>query len=407
MGKMVAIIEIPMAVVWAVYDTLKDISPPMLLFLLVTTIISSLAFLYALLYLLAPFPRPPYPSEKTYITTHPSGTTTSAKPLPCWHDDWLAHRTDAEKLGDFSEKHTGTIDEPEVEMSVVIPAYNEEERLEVMLEEAVAFLDAEYGRSPISTKKANGNGNGGARSSEQRIGGYEILIVNDGSKDKTVNVALEFSRKNKLHDVLRICTLKQNRGKGGAVTHGFRHVRGAYAVFADADGASKFEDLAKLVEGCREVEDGPKRAVAVGSRAHLVGSEAVVKRSALRNFLMHSFHLLLRLLTPPATSRIRDTQCGFKLFSRASLPHIVPYMHAEGWIFDVEMLMLAESAPSGVVIGHEGKIGTSPGIRVAEVPIGWKEVGGSKLNVMWDSLGMAMGLAILRLGWFTGVYRRR
>jgi dolichyl-phosphate beta-glucosyltransferase len=82
-------------------------------------------------------------------------------------------------------------------------------------------------------------------------------------------------------------------------------------------------------------------------------------------------------------------------------------MHAEGWIFDVEMLMLAESAPPGVLVGQEGKIGTSPGIKVAEVPIGWKEVGGSKLNVMWDSLGMATGLAILRLGWFTGVYRRR
>jgi dolichyl-phosphate beta-glucosyltransferase len=131
------------------------------------------------------------------------------------------------------------------------------------------------------------------------------------------------------------------------------------------------------------------------------------KRSVLRNALMHSFHLLLRLLTPPATSRIRDTQCGFKLFSRASLPHIVPYMHAEGWIFDVEMLMLAESAPSGIVTGAEGKIGTSPGIRVAEVQIGWKEVGGSKLNVMWDSLGMAWGLAVLRASWMVGVYKRR
>lgn len=133
----------------------------------------------------------------------------------------------------------------------------------------------------------------------------------------------------------------------------------------------------------------------------------LAQRSALRNALMHSFHLLLRLLTPPATSQIRDTQCGFKLFSRASLPHIIPYMHAEGWIFDVEMLMLAESAPSGVVSGPNGKIDTSPGIRVAEVQIGWKEVGGSKLNVMWDSLGMAWGLAILRASWILGVYKRR
>ncbi|TEY28638.1 hypothetical protein BOTCAL_1001g00040 [Botryotinia calthae] len=127
---------------------------------------------------------------------------------------------------------------------------------------------------------------------------------------------------------------------------------------------------------------------------------------------MHSFHLLLRLLTPPATSRIRDTQCGFKLFTRAALPHIIPYIHAEGWIFDVEMLMLAESAP-GVEDaarengkGGEGK-GKGKGIKVSEQPIAWQEVGGSKLNVMWDSLGMAWGLAVLRGGWGMGVWRRR
>lgn len=106
-------------------------------------------------------------------------------------------------------------------------------------------------------------------------------------------------------------------------------------------------------------------------------------------------------MTPPATSRIGDTQCGFKLFSRASLPYIVPYMHAEGWIFDVEMLMLAESAPPV----PNGKDGT--GIRVKEVPIDWHEVGGSKLNVMYDSIGMAWGLALLRACWMFGVYRRR
>lgn len=77
-------------------------------------------------------------------------------------------------------------------------------------------------------------------------------------------------------------------------------------------------------------------------------------------------------------------------------------MHAEGWIFDVEMLMLAESAPAA-----DGKSSAGQGIRIAEVPIGWKEVDGSKLNVLWDSLGMAYGLALLRAGWLLGVYRRR
>ena len=105
---------------------------------------------------------------------------------------------------------------------------------------------------------------------------------------------------------------------------------------------------------------------------------------------MHSFHLFLRVLTPPATAAIKDTQCGFKLFSRPALPYIIPYMHCEGWIFDVEMLMLAESAA----------------IPVVEVAVGWKEVKGSKLNVLWDSLGMAWGLAVLRGAWAFGVYRR-
>ncbi len=116
--------------------------------------------------------------------------------------------------------------------------------------------------------------------------------------------------------------------------------------------------------------DGSSRGVAIGSRAHLVGSEAVVRRSAVRNFLMRSFHFVLTILTPPATSRIRDTQCGFKLFSRAALPHVVPYMHAEGWIFDIEMLMLAESAPATPVLASDGSvIGASCGIKVAEVPV--------------------------------------
>ena len=162
-------------------------------------------------------------------------------------------------------------------MSVVVPAYNEEERLEIMLEEAVSFLDAEYGRLPSRSSKAAKSSTGETEKAGKGIGGYEILIVDDGSKDKTVEVALNFSRRNGLHDILRICSLAQNRGKGGAVTHGFRHVRGRYAVFADADGASRFEDLRKLVLGCRDVEDEPGRSIAVGSRAHMVGTEAVVK----------------------------------------------------------------------------------------------------------------------------------
>ncbi|KAH8912389.1 glycosyltransferase family 2 protein [Coniochaeta sp. PMI_546] len=418
--------------VWAIYSFLTESGLFVLSVIFFAVVLSIFVGAYVALHLLAPKPRPVLPSEKTYITTNPDGTVSSPKKLPCWYDRWLAERhlsestsikpsSDSDIPDGFPIPDTGAIEPAEVEVSVVIPAYNEEERIVPALEEMVEYLDARFGRpSALGKEKASSRPStphhrlvfksnapatlGGGKV----VGGYEIIIVNDGSKDRTAQVALEFSRRKGLHDVLRVVTLEKNRGKGGGVTHGFRHVRGEYIVFADADGASRFSDLGKLIEGCEDVVDGSNRGVAIGSRAHLVGSEAVVKRSAIRNFLMRSFHFILMILTPPATSRIRDTQCGFKLFSRASLPHIIPYMHTEGWIFDIEMLMLAESAPATPVLASDGTIiGTTYGIKVAEVPIGWHEVDGSKMNLVWDSITMAVGLAVLRASWMLGVYRRR
>ncbi len=178
-------------------------------------------------------------------------------------------------------------------MSLVVPAFNEEERLGVMLTEATDFLQREYG-GQIPNIQANGNrakrksgkhemSNGHVSPETTSRQGWEVLVVSDGSTDRTTDTALEFARNlgGNAASCIRVVQLHENRGKGGAVTHGMRHVRGQYAIFADADGASKFEDLGKLVEASKEIEDAQGRAVAVGSRAHLVGSEAVVKACSL------------------------------------------------------------------------------------------------------------------------------
>jgi dolichyl-phosphate beta-glucosyltransferase len=341
------------------------------------------------------------------------GNVTDPEPLPCWYDEVSEKDNGLQIPGQEKEPEKG-MQPAEVFMTLVVPAYNEEKRLTGMLEEAVNYLETEYGTSAAPKSEPNGSlkHRKAAKRNSPPLRGWEILLVDDGSTDATIEVCTTFTRNHILPPLprrlsgpwthrsekgvkvqpssVRMIQLERNRGKGGAVTHGMRHARGQYIVFADADGASKITDLHKLVSACEEVEDDRGRGVAVGSRAHLVGSEAVVKRSKLRNFLMHSFHLLLYVMTPPATARIKDTQCGFKLFSRNALPYIVPYMHTEGWIFDVEMLMLAEFA----------------GIPVAEVAIGWREVVGSKLNVLYDSIGMAWGLAVLRICWGIGVFKR-
>lgn len=211
----------------------------------------------------------------------------------------------------------------ELFMSVVVPAYNEEERIGGMLEEAVGYLEHVYGTSAMKERKEEKKEGVVIQTTERTTvrrrqadydrdftdlkrytihdgtdRGWEIIIVSDGSRDKTEEVVFSFARDHQLslhpkgyvgpwtvesHEgvhippgTIRVVTLSKNRGKGGAVTHGMRHVRGQYVVFADADGATRFNDLGKLVSACSDVADSEGRVVAVGSRAHMVGSEAVV-----------------------------------------------------------------------------------------------------------------------------------
>ncbi|KAF8555656.1 glycosyltransferase family 2 protein [Imleria badia] len=294
---------------------------------LLANVAAAIAILIPSLYLALVFLSPPpiitRPSEKTYR----SHTSPTPRPLPSLTDK-------------------GTLD-----LSVIIPAYNETARLPAMLATTIAHL--------ASTSRT-----------------HELLIVDDGSSDGTAARALTLAAQHPATDI-RVVTLEKNLGKGGAVRHGMLHARGQRLLMVDADGASRFEDLEALWKAMDSLAPENEPAVVVGSRAHLVKTEAVVKRSPLRNILMYGLHTILRIV---GVGHIRDTQCGFKLFTRRAAQQIFPAQHLATWIFDVELLLLAKQL----------------GIPVAEVPVEWHEVAGSKLNVVKDSLQMLRDLLVLR-----------
>ena len=239
-----------------------------------------------------------------------------------------------------------------LDLSVVVPAFNEEARIKAMLDEAVEWL------------------------TQQQLT-WEIIVVDDCSKDETSAVVLQYS---KLYQgQINLVKLKVNRGKGFAVKQGFYCSRGAQILMADADGATKFADLAALQRLFGNVQNHGE-AVICGSRKHLVGSEAVAKRTPLRNFLMHLFHFCVSFTFWAANGSrgLDDTQCGFKLLSRGAAREIFKHMHVERWCFDVELLLIARQLAYPVV----------------EFPVNWHEIPGSKLRVS----GMAvMGLELVLL----------
>lgn len=142
----------------------------------------------------------------------------------------------------------------EVDLSVIIPAFNEILRLPTMLDQALSHLS-----KPTAKKRV-----------------CEIVIVDDGSDDGTAEVALEYARKHADWDI-RIVSLVRNLGKGGAVRHGMLHGRGRRLLMVDADGASRFDDLELLWDEMDKLEPAHPSSVVIGSRAHLVNTEAVVK----------------------------------------------------------------------------------------------------------------------------------
>uniref|UniRef100_G3QBC0 dolichyl-phosphate beta-glucosyltransferase n=1 Tax=Gasterosteus aculeatus aculeatus TaxID=481459 RepID=G3QBC0_GASAC len=220
------------------------------------------------------------------------------------------------------------------ELSVVIPAYNEELRMPVMLDEATEYLENRQKQQPSFT--------------------YEVIVVDDGSKDKTTEGALSS--------------------------------RGKLILMADADGATKFADIEKVEAGLNALNPKPENmAISCGSRAHLE-QDSVAQRSMFRTFLMYGFHFLVWFF---CVRGIKDTQCGFKLFTREAALKTFSSLHVERWAFDVELLYIAQCFK----------------IPIAEVAVNWTEIEGSKLVPFWSWLQMGRDLFFIRMRYFTRAWK--
>ena len=204
--------------------------------ILAGTLVGLLLTMTCVLYITAPRPRPLHLREKAFMDA------TSGSP---------------QKLPSIDSR-------AEVSLSVVVPAFNEARRLPEMLSDAVEVLER---RRKGKTRSTGADGGSDFT--------YEILVVDDGSNDSTSDFALAFGRVNPKVN-LRVLRLDPNRGKGGAVTHGILSSRGERILFADADGATRFDDVVSLLASLADIEsDGD--GVAIGSRAHLVSTAAVVR----------------------------------------------------------------------------------------------------------------------------------
>ena len=228
-------------------------------------------------------------------------------------------------------------------ISIVIAAFNEENRVGQSLQKIHQFLQG-------------------------RKTDHEIIVVDDGSTDRTTPVVAELAQS---IATLRIIRYEKNRGKGFALRTGVLASKGVLVLVSDADLSTPIEELDTLLPYLSEYQ------VAIGSRA-LALSNIVVKQPWWRQEMGKTFNRIVKLLV---MDNFNDTQCGFKLFRGDVARELFREARIDRFAYDVEILALA----------------IKKGYRVAEVPIQWLNDPASKVNPIRDSLKMLVDLVKIRL----------
>jgi glycosyltransferase involved in cell wall biosynthesis len=235
--------------------------------------------------------------------------------------------------------------------SIIIPAYNESARLGSTLDRVLDYVSREQWDA-------------------------EIIIVNDGSRDHTADLVREYAKN---HPCLRLLENPGNRGKGFSVRNGMLNAAGELLLFSDADLSSPIEEAPKLFAAIHAGAD-----VAIGSR--WVRPELQTHRqSLLRQFYGRAFNVALRILLG---LNLKDTQCGFKAFTRDAALKIFPQQQIERWGFDPELLFLARKLK----------------MKIAEVPVAWAHVEGTRISPLRDGLRMFGEVLKIRWNALTGKY---
>lgn len=236
-------------------------------------------------------------------------------------------------------------------ISIVIPAYNEEARLASTLDRVLDFI-------------------------RKRAWDAEVIVVDGGSQDRTVDIARGYASNN---GNVRLLQMPQNRGKGYCVRNGVMNARGRIVLFTDADLSSPIEEAPKLLKA---LEDGAD--IAIGSR--WMRSELQTKRqSVARQALGRTFNVFLRTLL---RLDFKDTQCGFKAFRQSAARTVFPLQRIEQWGFDPEILFLAHRS----------------GLRVVEIPVLWAHDCRTTFHPLADGARMVAEMLCIRWYALTGKY---